>query len=143
MSELTLTKAVFQFTHAWRKALDQRLKPFNLSQAKWRLLLTIQRHKQSLNQKELALSLGIEGSSIAGLIDRLSKDKWLVRERSILDRRVNIIKLTPKGKKMIKKIHKVAEQLRFETLAFINKEDLQHCITTLQKLSNTLEQKVK
>jgi MarR family transcriptional regulator for hemolysin len=138
MSDITLTKAVFEFANAWRTVLDARLKPFGLTQAKWRLLLAIDRHKQLLNQKELAQVVGIEGPSIAGLIDRMSKEDWIRRQRSTTDKRVNVIKLTAKGRKMITQIRSMAEQLRAETLETISAKELAQCIKTLQKAKQTL-----
>ena len=64
----------------WRLRLDARLRedarlaPFNLSLAKWRVLLRLQRSAEGLSQRQLAELVGVEGATMVGLIDRLEAD---------------------------------------------------------------------
>ncbi len=92
---------LFKTASAWRNELDRRLKPLGLSQAKWRTLMHIARADEPLSQQLLAKKMGIEGATLVGLLDRLGKDGWIVRQLAPNDRRVKHIILTNKSKKII------------------------------------------
>src|SRR5690554_191295 len=49
---------------------------------------------------ELARHLNCNASNMTGLIDRMTENGWVYRERSKEDRRIWLIKLTENGKKL-------------------------------------------
>jgi DNA-binding MarR family transcriptional regulator len=55
-------------------------------------------HAESLSQKEIASELLITWAPLSTLIDGLERDAPVVREKSTEDRRVTLVRLTPKGK---------------------------------------------
>src|SRR2546423_14073544 len=78
---------LFGTARAWRTKLDQRLRPLGLSQGKWRTLMHLSQGGNKLTQKEIAERMGIEGATLAGLLDRLENDGWVQRRDRAGDRR--------------------------------------------------------
>jgi MarR family transcriptional regulator for hemolysin len=118
----------------WRNKLDKRLKPLGLSQAKWKALLHLSLAKTPMTQTELASCIGIEGPTMAGLLDRLEKAGWIERKDAPHDRRSKTVHLTKKSHKTIDEIYAIAEQLRDELLAPVPEQELKQCMQVLQKI---------
>src|SRR4051812_21311829 len=54
--------------------------------------------------KELAERLQLEHHSVVGLVDRLSRERLLVRKDSVEDRRCVLVRLTAKGRRILEKL---------------------------------------
>jgi len=124
---------------AWRGRLDQRLKPLGLSQAKWLVLLHLSRGGDAMIQKELAERIGIEGPTLVGLLDRMARDGWLVRQESSEDRRSKTVHLTDKSHEILRQIKNVAAQLRRELLAGMSSDELSQCAQVLERIRQRAE----
>ncbi|HAT1880057.1 TPA: MarR family transcriptional regulator [Legionella pneumophila] len=131
---------LYETAAAWRNLLDKRLKPLGLSQAKWRALLLLSMTKSPLTQIQLAKKLGIEAPTVVGLIDRLTKEGWVIRQDATHDRRVKVICLTEKAILTIGQIQSTADELSRELLAPLSETELEACLTTLQKIKKTAEE---
>lgn len=69
---------------------------YNLTTPQYMLLVAaIQRSDSTLGS--LSEELGCSRGNVTGIVDRLERDGWLVRERSTADRRVITVRLTDKG----------------------------------------------
>ncbi|MCX7710758.1 MAG: MarR family transcriptional regulator [Clostridia bacterium] len=68
-------------------------------------LLLVERHGEII-MSQIASYVNIPMSTATGIVDRLVKNDYLVRERSESDRRIVVIKLTPKGKALMDSIKK-------------------------------------
>lgn len=110
---------------AWRLALDRRLHPLGLSQAKWRALVLVQRLGEGIAQKELAEHLGVEGPTLVRLLDRLEADGWVERRLCPDDRRGRRIHLLPRAHEVLARIEAIAMGLRHELLAGVTDADLE------------------
>ena len=60
---------------------------------------------------ELSSKLGIDNSTITGLVDRLEREAYVVRESNPKDRRKHLIKITDKGANEAKKAAKVINRI--------------------------------
>ena len=123
----------------WRQRLDQRLRPLGLSEATWRVLVHLARHDNPPTQGQLARSLGIEGASLVGLLDRLEEEGLLRREVAAGDRRAKVVHLCPAARPLLKKIRALARGLREELLRDIPADDLQVTQRALLTLRAALE----
>lgn len=130
---------LYETAAAWRNLLDKRLKPLGLSQAKWRALFLLSITNHPLTQIQLAKKLGLEAPTVVGLIDRLTKEGWVIRQDAEYDRRVKIICLTEKATLTIKQIQSTTDELSKELLAPLSEAELETCIATLQKIKKTAE----
>ena len=68
-----------QTARQWRRAVDQRLQPFGLTEATWLPLIRVARAKTAMRQKDLAASLSLDGSSVVRLLDSLEKANLIER----------------------------------------------------------------
>lgn len=122
--------------HAWRLALDRRLRPLGLSRATW-LVLVLVRKLDGPSQTRLAEHLGLEGPSIVRLVDRLERED-LVERRVGSDRRIKTVHLTRKGEELSAEIWRVAGHLRKEVLHDIPLDDVARTMTLLTLLQDRL-----
>src|SRR3954468_10836786 len=130
---------LFGTARAWRTKLDQRLRPLGLSQGKWRTLIHLSQGGNNLTQKEIAERMGIEGATLAGLLNRLQTDGWIERRGSAEDRRCKTVHLQRRSKGVLDKIFDTAHDLRAELIENISQRDLETCITVLSKIKEKAE----
>jgi len=130
---------LFGTARAWRTRLDQRLRPLGLSQGKWRTLMHLSQGGDNLTQKAIAERMGIEGATLAGLLNRLQHDGWIERRGSAEDRRCKTVHLQRRSKAVLNKIFNTAHDLRTELIEDISQRDLETCITVLSKIRDKAE----
>ena len=118
---------VAQLSRAWRSELDRRLVGLGLSQARWLVLLHLARFSEMPTQRELAQSIGVEGPTLARLLDSLESQGLVIRVAVPEDRRAKKIALQPNAQPLIEKIEAISTQLRHEVMAGIDEEDLRRC----------------
>lgn len=64
--------------------------------------------KEGRSQRELAEALGLPGSRVVALVDRLEAGGWLQRRQSTRDRRTRALHLTRKGHTLVDRIMDIA-----------------------------------
>lgn len=119
---------------AWRLALDRRLGPLGLSQAKWLALLHLARSGGQLPHGELAARIGIEPATLVRLVDRLERDGWVRRTPDPADGRGRRIALTRRARALGTKLERTARALRAELLADLSPADLAAAIRVLEHI---------
>jgi len=134
-----LLRLVWEIPRYWRSAMDRRLKPLGLSEAKWRTVLHLSRSGE-LSQRELANRLNVEAPTLARLLDRLAADGWIERRADAHDRRVKTIHLLPKASGVLRQIDRTMRDTRAEILDGLSRTELRACIRTLQKVRVRAEQ---
>ena len=85
---------VAQLSRAWRSELDRRLVGLGLSQARWLVLLHLARFSEMPTQRELAQSVGVEGPTLARLLDSLESQGLVTRVAVPEDRRAKKMSLS-------------------------------------------------
>ena len=128
-----------EITGVLRTQLNKRLKPLGLTQAKWRTLLCLSLAEKPLKQTEVATRTGIENATLVGLLDRLAKTGWVVRENLAHDRRSKIVKLSKKARQALTSIHHTVNELRDEMLDIFSKRELTMCIKLLLRIKSHLK----
>ena len=127
-------RAVFEIPRFWRTAMDRRLKPLGLSEAKWRTVFHLAHGPTGMSQRELANRLNIEAPTLAKLLDRLAADGWIERRTASNDRRVKTIHLSPKAAGVRRQIDRTMSEMRAAVLRGISATDFQTCIAVLEKI---------
>ena len=130
-----------QLSRGWRAELDRRLAGMGLSQARWLVLLHLARFKESPTQRELAKSVGVEGPTLARLLDSLEAQGLVKRHAVIEDRRAKKIMLSDSARPLIEQIETIANQLRVELFSGIDEKDLLVAMTVHAKVLDNLEKK--
>ncbi|MGD8569329.1 MAG: MarR family transcriptional regulator [Gammaproteobacteria bacterium] len=139
VSKDQLGMAIGETARFWRTRLNERLRPLGLSQARWMVLLHLSKRGDGVVQKDLAEWLSIEGPTLVRILDRMTEDGWIERRESNTDRRAKTVHLTEQSTAIIKKINKVAAQLRSELLADIDPADIEACMRVLTRIKQTAE----
>jgi MarR family transcriptional regulator for hemolysin len=128
-------------SRGWRAELDRRLAGMGLSQARWLVLLHLARFTDTPTQRELAQSVGVEGPTLARLLDSLESQGLVMRQAVVEDRRAKKILLCASARPMIEQIEAIANQLRAELFTGIDEEDLRVVTRVHSQLLANLEKK--
>ncbi|ORM68545.1 MarR family winged helix-turn-helix transcriptional regulator [Pantoea rwandensis] len=124
--------------HAWRLAVDRRLKESGLSMSSWMAIATIATASEPPTQKALAQLLGLEEASVVPLVDRLVRQQLLARVQPKEDRRKRLLVLTEQGGVAFNEVKTQADALRAQLLADIDPEALAVTEKVLQQLLTRL-----
>jgi DNA-binding MarR family transcriptional regulator len=105
----------------------------------WALKTTYQLGSLSLG--ELSKGMYLHPSTISGVVDRLEKKGYLVRDRIEKDRRVVKVRLTPKGKMLVKKAPNPVQGKMIYGLRKLKKAKLNLICESVQQLVEIMEAK--
>ncbi|MDD2493760.1 MAG: MarR family transcriptional regulator [Tissierellia bacterium] len=81
-----------------------------ITHVQWTALYYVGKY-ENISQKELANLMNLKPSSVARLIDRMEKEEYLTRHRSLEDKRVFNLKLTNKGNNLREEMNPEAKKL--------------------------------
>lgn len=126
-------------SRGWRAELDRRLADLGLSQARWLVLLHLARFEEPPTQRELAQSVGVEGPTLARLLDSLETQGLVRRQAVVEDRRAKKILLSATARPLIDKIETIATALRHELFVGIDEEELRVCMRVHARILANLE----
>ncbi|MDD0840844.1 MarR family transcriptional regulator [Curvibacter sp. HBC61] len=108
--------------------IDRRMEPHGLTNAQWLPLVKLHTHAGSCGVAELARTCQLDTGAMTRLLDRLESKGLCRRERSVSDRRVVHLNLTPEGVQAAAVIPEVLSELQNAALAgFSEAEWLQLC----------------
>ena len=124
-----------QVNKQWRRTLDKVLAPLGLTQALWLPLVHLERCAGAMRQKDLALALALDSSSIVRLIDGLQAQGWVERIDDA-DRRVKRIQLTAAGLLQVETVKTIVADVRSEVMQDLPPDLLD---ATLDALETMLE----
>ncbi len=130
-----------QMSRGWRAELDRRLAGLGLSQARWLVLLHLARFEQTPTQRELAQSVGVEGPTLARLLDSLESQGLVQRQAVLEDRRAKKILLCEPARPLIEQIETIANALRAELFAGVDEAEMRVCMRVHQQILDNLEKK--
>jgi MarR family transcriptional regulator, organic hydroperoxide resistance regulator len=88
---------------------------------------------------ELSRKMYLRPSTITGLVDRLEKRGYVVRDRDQRDRRVVKILMTPKGKALVKRSPNPIQGKMIYGLGSLNRGELRSIYDSIQKLVEIME----
>jgi len=123
----------------WRRAADQHLQPFDLTEATWLPLVHIARAPEPPRQKDLAASMFVDGSSVVRLLDNLEAAGLIQRKEGETDRRAKTIHLTTRGRAIADKVETVSRRVRNDALAGLSRKDIETTVRVLQQVCRALE----
>ena len=119
-----LASAIHRVGALWRARLDERLRPWKMTQATWRTLWVLRLAEERYNQRSLATRLGIETPTMVHIVDRMESLGLLVREPDSRDRRQKFIAITEAGLKLAAEIEGEVLAVREEMLRGIPDNEL-------------------
>ena len=101
----------------------------------WFGLMVIVANNAGLSQTRLAGALGVDGSTMVAMIDRLEGNGWLRRQRSEVDRRSHALYLTEAGTELLGRLTPQVEAQDAELAGGLNADDKQHLLALLAKIA--------
>ncbi|CAI8861575.1 Transcriptional regulator SlyA [compost metagenome] len=128
-----------QMSRGWRAELDRRLAGLGLSQARWLVLLHLARFEDAPTQRELAQSVGVEGPTLARLLDSLESQGLVQRQAVVEDRRAKKIVLCDTARPLIEQIETIANALRQELFEGVDEAELALCMRVHGRILANLE----
>ncbi|KNC12851.1 MULTISPECIES: MarR family transcriptional regulator [Pseudomonas] len=128
-------------SRGWRAELDRRLAGLGLSQARWLVLLHLARFDEPPTQRELAQSVGVEGPTLARLLDSLEAQGLVERQAVVEDRRAKKLMLCPPARPLIEQIETIANALRVELFTGVDEEELSTAMRVHSRILANLEKK--
>jgi MarR family transcriptional regulator for hemolysin len=128
-----------QAARSWRRSTNRRLQPFGLTEATWLPLLRLARARTPMRQKDLAASLGLDGSSVVRVLDSLETAGLVERRAEAGDRRAKAILLTTEGRAVIRQVEQVAQEVRDEALHGLSDGEIQRAYALLERICERLD----
>ena len=123
----------------WRTRLDERLKPMDMSIARWGALYWLGQQTEGVSQAALADMAGVEPPTLVRVIDQLEAQGLVERKVSATDRRVNLLRLTDAARPLVEEIEAEAERMRMEVLHDLTFEEYESAMNVMGKLRERLD----
>ena len=101
----------------------------------WFGLMVIVANNEGLSQTRLARALGIDGSTMVAMIDRLEENGWMQRQRSEADRRTHALSLTEAGSKLLAQLTPQVEAHEAVLTQDLNADDKKNLLALLAKIA--------
>ena len=117
--------------------IDRELESSDLTNAQWVPLLKLH-HGCGSTVAELARGCDLDAGSMTRLLDRLEAKQFCRRVRSVEDRRVVNIELTPEGTAAAQEIPKALSQVQNAMLAGFSLEEWQTLKAYLRRILDTV-----
>ena len=122
--------------------LLETFKENDLDLSKEQMIVLKKLHDQDgLNQNELAFLTLRNKSSLTRLLSKMENKKYITRERSSDDKRINRVFITKLGKEIFSKTRPVIGELIMKMEKDISKKDKEHMIAILQKIQKNFNSK--
>ncbi|WP_459195578.1 MarR family winged helix-turn-helix transcriptional regulator [Wukongibacter baidiensis] len=110
-----------------------------LSKTELFAMFIVERHGEVIMSK-ISDEINVSMSTATGIIDRLVKKKYLKRERSDLDRRIVLIKLTEKGQKTIEELKETMSKYLNRIYDVLTDEEIRVLSNIFIKVLNTFSE---
>jgi MarR family transcriptional regulator for hemolysin len=97
----------------WRRALDQRLRSFELPKAMWSPLLNLARSDVPMRQGDLTAALLLHRSAMVRIVANLEVAGLVTRDEET-DRRAKLLTVTERGGAFAREVEAIADELERE-----------------------------
>lgn len=138
----SLSYWVMTTSHALERSLAEELAPHGITFRQWQVIAWLA-HDGILSQSELADRMKIEPPTLAGIIDRMERDGWIIRCECPGDRRKKLLKPTEKVTPIWETIVNAARQVRARASRDLSEEQLKGLKLMLGTIRENLHQPSK
>jgi len=96
-------------------------------------------HRESVStMSQIAHFMDVSTAAITGFIDRLVRDRYVVRTYEPQDRRIILAKLTSRGNELVRKINQQRRQMVISTFGKISETDRKEYLRILTQIKDKL-----
>ena len=132
---------LFKANNLLSRALSKHLSEFGLTISQHTVLAFLTANaEKGLALNVLGQLLSLSSPNITNVVDRLEGKELVVRTGQRHDRRVKIIRLTPKGEELERRVFDVHGQRIESMLEQLDKKELEELILLLRKLRHSLKE---
>jgi DNA-binding MarR family transcriptional regulator len=128
---------VVMTAHALQRALNEELARHGITFRQWEVLAWLALQGE-LAQAELAERMGIEAPTLAGILDRMQRDGWIVRRTCPTDRRKKLVRPTRQVKPVWSRMVQCAHRVRTRAVERIDPEQIEQLKTLLGTMQENL-----
>ena len=136
-SKASLNQLLISVTKKYLSVFSHQTKLLDIDRYPYVLVL-VDDHQELLTQKDLAEHLQVDKSFIVNIIDHLSAEGYVYRERNEKDRRQQVIKLTDKAKETVPKVREVIDNLNARCLENLTPEQVGAFMEALNQMDENL-----
>ncbi len=129
----SLGAQIGEMARLWRLNMGRRLQPHGLSFPQWAVLRTLAGRDEGMVQRDLADAVGVDGSTLVGILDRLAKAELVERREDAQDRRYKRVYLGAAADALLPALEAIHLGLRQELYAGIPEDELAACLQVLDR----------
>lgn len=103
------------------------------------IFMVLSQNKDGLTQSEICNLVHLKKSSVSELLQQMENEELIIREKSNLDNRKTIVKLTNKGKTLDNKIKSVFKKYELIMSSSLSDKEKENLISYIDRLKNALK----
>jgi DNA-binding MarR family transcriptional regulator len=123
---------------AFQRLLERRIAPHGVTRGQWYFLRVLWT-KDGVSQRELSERVGMMEPTTVIALRSMEKAGLIRRLRSTDDRRVTLVRLTPKAKRMRDGLLKLARGINAQANAGISQEDIAAFRRVIMRMTKNLD----
>jgi DNA-binding MarR family transcriptional regulator len=136
LSELVVL--VFRLDGALTAAGDQLAEPAGQTTARWRVLASVEEGPATVSQ--VARAWGLARQSVQRVADALVREDWAAYEENPGHRRAQLLRLTPRGRRALRRIQEAQRPWADALGAEIGEPDLRRASSVLAQVLRVLKE---
>ncbi|MFN6994775.1 MAG: MarR family winged helix-turn-helix transcriptional regulator [Aquincola tertiaricarbonis] len=117
--------------HTW--LFTEETQAFNITPVQYSLLTALAEHGE-MDQNTLAYEIGLERTSVAEVLPRLEARGVVERQQAEHDKRVKLVKISRKGRALVKRMAEAAQRAHDRTIEQLPPEERERFMLQLIKL---------
>ncbi|MFO1169432.1 MAG: MarR family transcriptional regulator [Hyphomicrobiaceae bacterium] len=121
-----------------RTHVDRRAAEHGMTRAQWGALIRIGR-RSGITQAEIAEQMEIQPISLVPVLDRLCEQGLIERQAHPSDRRAKLLRLTPKGEKVLLELEPLAVAIAEDLFAGATAEQIEDFHSLLELLKDNIK----
>jgi len=124
-----------------RKKAGEFFRPFTLTDVQFNLMMLLKHQsgsRRGLSQAQLSDMMLVNRANITSLMDRMETAGLVARTPASSDRRMNIIKLTTRGKKLLERVEPMYAKEVERIMAALKEPEQKKLIAMLEKIRSNI-----
>ena len=137
IEDVSLGLLISNVNRFYSNYLEKSLEKYGLTRSQTHFLLGLNQ-KDHVSQEEICKLFNMTEGTVARTMKRLENKNLITRETNPKDKRKKVIILTEKGRRQVKEIGSIDENLEKEFSSEFSKENLDNLKILLKKLAETI-----